>query len=596
MKITDTIKYVGVNDHKVDLFEGQYPVANGMAYNSYVILDEKIAVMDTVDANFTHEWLDNLEQVLDGRKPDYLIVQHMEPDHAANVANFLKVYPDTTVVANVKTFQMIYNFFGLTLEGQKLEVTNGGTLSLGNHQLTFVFAPMVHWPEVMVTYDSTDKVLFSADGFGKFGALDVEEDWDDEARRYFIGIVGKYGTQVQSLLKVAATLDIRIICPLHGPVLSEDLGHYIGLYDTWSSYTPEEEGIVIAYTSVYGHTKKAVDLLADKLRSKGCPKVVVYDLARDDMSLALSDAFRYSKLILATTTYNASIYPFMHDYISRLVEHNFQNRTVGLIENGSWAPLAAKVMREMMAKCKKINWLDTTVKILSAINQDNQDQLEAMADELCKEYIAQNDTLANKNDLTALFRIGYGLYVITSNDGKKDNGLIVNTVIQLTDTPNRVAVNINKANYSHHVIKQTGMLNVNCLSTEAPFSVFQQFGFQTGRSVDKFAGQTVHRSDNGLVFLDKYINAFMSLKVEDYVDLGTHGMFICSVTEARVMSNQETMTYTYYQNNVKPKPETEGKKGFVCKVCGYIYEGDELPADYICPLCKHGAADFEPIG
>ena len=596
MKITDTIKYVGVNDHKVDLFEGQYPVANGMAYNSYVILDEKIAVMDTVDANFTHEWLDNLEQVLDSRKPDYLIVQHMEPDHAANVANFLKVYPDTTVVANVKTFQMIYNFFGLTLEGQKLEVTNGGTLSLGNHQLTFVFAPMVHWPEVMVTYDSTDKVLFSADGFGKFGALDVEEDWDDEARRYFIGIVGKYGTQVQSLLKVAATLDIRIICPLHGPVLSEDLGHYIGLYDTWSSYTPEEEGIVIAYTSVYGHTKKAVDLLADKLRSKGCPKVVVYDLARDDMSLALSDAFRYSKLILATTTYNASIYPFMHDYISRLVEHNFQNRTVGLIENGSWAPLAAKVMREMMAKCKKINWLDTTVKILSAINQENQDQLEAMADELCKEYIAQNDTLANKNDLTALFRIGYGLYVVTSNDGKKDNGLIVNTVIQLTDTPNRVAVNINKANYSHHVIKQTGMLNVNCLSTEAPFSVFQQFGFQTGRSVDKFAGQTVHRSDNGLVFLDKYINAFMSLKVEDYVDLGTHGMFICSVTEARVMSNQETMTYTYYQNNVKPKPETEGKKGFVCKVCGYIYEGDELPADYICPLCKHGAADFEPIG
>lgn len=595
MRITDTIKYVGVNDHKVDLFEGQYPVANGMAYNSYVILDEKIAVMDTVDANFTHEWLDNLERVLDGRKPDYLIVQHMEPDHAANVANFLKVYPDTTVVANVKTFQMIYNFFGLTLEGQKLEVTNGGTLSLGNHQLTFVFAPMVHWPEVMVTYDSTDKVLFSADGFGKFGALDVEEDWDDEARRYFIGIVGKYGTQVQSLLKVAATLDIRIICPLHGPVLSEDLEHYIGLYDTWSSYTPEEEGIVIAYTSVYGHTKKAVDLLADKLRSKGCPKVVVYDLARDDMSLALSDAFRYSKLILATTTYNASIYPFMHDYISRLVEHNFQNRTVGLIENGSWAPLAAKVMREMMAKCKKINWLDTTVKILSAINQDNQDQLEAMADELCKEYIAQNDTLANKNDLTALFRIGYGLYVVTSNDGKKDNGLIVNTVIQLTDTPNRVAVNINKANYSHHVIKQTGMLNVNCLSTEAPFSVFQQFGFQTGRSVDKFAGQTVHRSDNGLVFLDKYINAFMSLKVEDYVDLETHGMFICSVTEARVMSNQETMTYTYYQNNVKPKPETEGKKGFVCKVCGYIYEGDELPADYICPLCKHGAADFEPI-
>lgn len=596
MKITDTIRYAGVNDHQIDLFEGQYKVPNGMAYNSYVILDEKIAVMDTVDANFTHEWLDNLDRILEGRKPDYLIVQHMEPDHAANVANFLKVYPETTIVANAKTFTMIQNFFGLDLEGQKLEVTNGGTLNLGNHNLTFVFAPMVHWPEVMVTYDSTDKVLFSADGFGKFGALDVEEDWDDEARRYFIGIVGKYGPQVQKLLKVAAGLDIQIICPLHGPVLTENLGHYIGLYDTWSSYTPETEGIVIAYTSVYGHTKAAIELLADKLRSKGCPKVVVYDLARDDMSQALSDAFRYSKLVLATTTYNASIYPFMHDYITRLTEHNFQNRTVGIIENGSWAPLAAKVMKEMLSDCKKINWLDTTVKVLSAVNQENKDQLEAMASELCKEYIAQNDELANKNDMTALFRIGYGLYVVTSNDGKKDNGLIVNTVTQLTDTPNRIAVNINKANYSHHVIKQTGVLNVNCLSVDAPFSVFQQFGFQTGRSVDKFAGQKVYRSDNGLVFLDKYINAFMSLKVEQYVDLGTHGMFICSVTEARVMNDLDTMTYTYYQKNVKPKPETDGKKGFVCKVCGYIYEGDELPDDFICPLCKHGAADFEPIG
>lgn len=596
MKITDTIRYAGVNDHQIDLFEGQYKVPNGMAYNSYVILDEKIAVMDTVDANFTHEWLDNLDRILEGRKPDYLIVQHMEPDHAANVASFLKVYPETTVVANAKTFTMIQNFFGLDLEGQKLEVTNGGTLNLGNHNLTFVFAPMVHWPEVMVTYDSTDKVLFSADGFGKFGALDVEEDWDDEARRYFIGIVGKYGPQVQKLLKVAAGLDIQIICPLHGPVLTENLGHYIGLYDTWSSYTPETEGIVIAYTSVYGHTKAAVELLTDKLRSKGCPKVVVYDLARDDMSQALSDAFRYSKLVLATTTYNASIYPFMHDYITRLTEHNFQNRTVGIIENGSWAPLAAKIMKEMLSGCKKINWLDTTVKVLSAVNQENKDQLEAMANELCKEYIAQNDELANKNDMTALFRIGYGLYVVTSNDGKKDNGLIVNTVTQLTDTPNRIAVNINKANYSHHVIKQTGVLNVNCLSVDAPFSVFQQFGFQTGRSVDKFAGQKVYRSDNGLVFLDKYINAFMSLKVEQYVDLGTHGMFICSVTEARVMNDLDTMTYTYYQKNVKPKPETDGKKGFVCKVCGYIYEGDELPDDFICPLCKHGAADFEPIG
>ena len=382
MKITDTIRYAGVNDHQIDLFEGQYKVPNGMSYNSYVILDDKIAVMDTVDANFTHEWLDNIQQILDGRTPDYLIVQHMEPDHAANVANFLKVYPDTTVVSNMKAFNMIQNFFDLDLTGRKIEVKNGGTLSLGYHQLTFVFAPMVHWPEVMVTYDSTEKVLFSADGFGKFGALDAEEPWDDEARRYFIGIVGKYGKQVQALLKVAATLDIQKICPLHGPVLTEDLGHYIGLYDTWSSYTPEDDGIVIAYTSVYGHTKKAVDLLADKLRSKGCPKVVVYDLARDDMSLALSDAFRYSKLILATTTYNASIYPFMHDYISRLVEHNFQNRTVGLIENGSWAPCAARGMKGILEGMKEVNVCENVVSIKSTMKDTDVAKMEELAKEI----------------------------------------------------------------------------------------------------------------------------------------------------------------------------------------------------------------------
>lgn len=383
MKITDSIKYVGVNDHQVDLFEGQYKVPNGMSYNSYVILDEKVAVMDTVDAHFTDEWLGNLARVLDGRKPDYLVVQHMEPDHAANVANFMKAYPETTVVANAKTFVMIKNFFELDLEGRKLVVENGSSLSLGSHTLTFVFAPMVHWPEVMVTYESSEKVLFSADGFGKFGALDVEEDWDDESRRYFIGIVGKYGAQVQALLKKAAALDISIICPLHGPILTENLGHYIGLYDTWSSYRPEEEGVVIAYTSVYGHTKKAVELLAEKLKANGAPKVVVYDLARDDMSAAVADAFRYSRLVLATITYNGSIYPFMNDFVTRLVEHNFQNRTVGLIENGSWAPTAARVIKKMMEGSKNIKWTDTTVTIMSTVKQENVEQIEAMAKELC---------------------------------------------------------------------------------------------------------------------------------------------------------------------------------------------------------------------
>lgn len=596
MRITDDIIYAGVNDHQVDLFEGQYVVPNGMAYNSYVIKDEKIAIMDTVDVKFTHEWLDNLEEALEGRKPDYLIIQHMEPDHSANIFNFMKVYPDTTIVANAKTFTMMQNFFrDMDLEGKKLEVKNQDTLNLGKHVLTFVFAPMVHWPEVMVTYDSTDKVLFSADGFGKFGALDVEEDWDCEARRYYIGIVGKYGVQVQNLLKVAATLDIQVICPLHGPVLTENLGHYIEKYNIWSSYGVESEGIMIAYTSVYGNTKKAVEILANKLKEKGCPKVVVCDLAREDMAEAVEDAFRYGKLILATTTYNSEIFPFMKTFIDHLTERNYQNRTIGLIENGSWAPLAAKVMRRMFENSKNITWINNNVKIMSSLSEENMQQLENMAEELCEEYIAQSEEKANKNDLTALFKIGYGLYVVTSNDGTKDNGLIVNTVTQLTDNPNRVAVNINKANYSHHIIKQTGAMNVNCLSVEAPFEIFQRFGFQSGRTADKFEGMKKLRSDNGLLFLPKYINAFMSLKVEQYVDLDTHGMFICTVTEARVMSNKDTMTYTYYHSNVKPKPQTEGKKGFVCDICGYIYEGDVLPDDFICPLCKHGVADFSPI-
>ena len=385
MKIGNDIYYVGVNDHQVDLFEGQYVVPNGMSYNSYVIMDEKIAVMDTVDANFKDEWLENVARVLDGAKPDYLVVQHMEPDHAANIENFMKAYPDTIVVANTKTFTMMGNFFrNLNLDGKKLVVANGDSLTLGKHVLTFVFAPMVHWPEVMVTYDSTDKVLFSADGFGKFGALDVEEDWDCEARRYYIGIVGKYGAQVQKLLKAAATLDIQTICPLHGPILTENLGHYLEKYDIWSSYRPEEEGVVVAYTSVYGNTKKAAELLADKLKEKGCPKVVVYDLARDDMSAAVADAFRYSKLVLATLTYNAGIYPFMQDFINRLTERSFQNRTIGLIENGSWAPTAAKVMKGMFEKSKNITWTENNVKVMSAVKEENVKEIEALAEELCK--------------------------------------------------------------------------------------------------------------------------------------------------------------------------------------------------------------------
>lgn len=595
MVITNDIKYVGVNDHDVDLFEGQYVVENGMAYNSYVIMDNKIAVMDTVDARFTHQWLDNIENVLAGRKPDYLIIQHMEPDHSANIANFMSMYPNATIVSSQKAFVMMEQFFGDCFADRQIVVAEGDTLSTGRHNFAFVAAPMVHWPEVIVTYDATDKVLFSADGFGKFGALDVEEEWDCEARRYYIGIVGKYGAQVQALLKKAAGLDIQIICPTHGPVLKDNLGHYIKLYDLWSSYTPESEGIVIAYTSVYGHTRKAVEQFAEKLRQKGCPKVSIHDLARTDMAEAVEDAFRYNKLVLATTTYNAEIFPFMREFITHLTERNFQNRTVALIENGSWAPMAAKVMKNMLAGSKKITLAEPIVTIKSALNGESGEKLEALANNLCQDYLARQDDTADKHDLSALFKIGYGLYVITSNDGKKDNGLIVNTVTQVTNTPNRVAVCINKDNYSHHVIKQTGMMNLNCLSQDAPFSLFQNFGFQSGRTADKFAGQEVLRADNGIVFLSQFINSFLSLKVEQYVDLDTHGMFICSITESRVMSNVETMTYNYYQQNVKPKPQTEGKKGWVCKVCGYVYEGEDLPDDFVCPLCKHGPADFERI-
>ncbi len=595
MYITDDIKYIGLNDHEIDLFEGQYQVPNGMAYNSYAIMDEKVAIMDTVDARFTHEWLDNIQNTLNGRKPDYLIVQHMEPDHSANIYNFMKVYKDATIVSSSKAFAMLKNFFGTDFEDRRIIVGEGSELSLGKHKLTFVAAPMVHWPEVIVTYDSYDKALFSADGFGKFGALDVNEDWDCEARRYYIGIVGKYGMQVQNLLKKAASLDIQRICPLHGPVLNKDIGRYLKLYNIWSSYGIESDGIVIAYTSVYGNTKKAVELLAERLKAKGAPKVVVHDLARCDMAEAVEDAFRYGRIVLATTTYNAEIFPFMREYIEHLVERNFQGRTVAFVENGSWAPLAAKIMKNMLEGCKNLTFAENTVHVKSALNDESKRQIEQLSDELCFDYLAQHDETANKNDLGALKNIGYGVYVVTCNDGKKDNGLIVNTVLQLTSSPNRIAVSINKENYSHHIIRQTGVMNLNCLSMDAPFAVIERFGFTSGRNVDKFEGLSPLKSDNGLAFLPRYINSFMSLKVEQYIDLGTHGMFICSVTEARVTSNTESMTYAYYHKNVKPAPQTEGKKGFVCKVCGYVYEGDELPDDFICPLCKHGVADFEPI-
>ncbi len=595
-KITDSVIYVGANDHEVDLFEGQYVVPNGMAYNSYVILDDKTAVMDTIDRRKTDEWMSNVEKALDGRKPDYLIVQHMEPDHSASIGAFVEKYRDVTVVGNKKTFNMIRQFFPHMEMKNTHTVENGDALELGAHTLNFVFAPMVHWPEVMMTYESSEKILFSADGFGKFGALDVEEDWACEARRYYIGIVGKYGAQVQNVLKKAAGLEIEKICPLHGPVLEDNLEYYINLYDIWSGYRPETDGVCICYTSVYGNTKKAVMMLAEELEKRGVPKVVVNDLARCDMAEAVEDAFRYDKLVLATTTYNSEIFPFMRIFIDNLTERNFQNRTVAFIENGSWAPTAMKIMKKSFENSKKITFADNNVSIMSAVNEETEESIRALADELAAGYgpvVVEED---NRINPSALFKIGYGLYVVTARDGEKDNGQIVNTVTQVSDKPNRIAVNINKVNYTCEMINKTGRLNVCVLSEEAPFKVFEHFGFQSGRDVDKFAGfKYVERASNGVLFLDKYANAYISGKVVDKVDLGTHTMFICEVTECVVLSDRETMTYTYYQKEVKPKPDAD-KKGFVCTVCGYIYEGDKLPDDFICPLCKHGADDFEPLG
>ena len=591
MEISKDIKYIGVNDYKVDLFEGQYIVPNGIAYNSYVIIDQKIAVMDTVDSEYGDEWLMKLQNVLLGKEVDYLVVLHMEPDHSANIKRFVENYPNAKLIGNQKTFKMINQFFDFDLKDKMIVVNDGDSISLGEHELTFVFAPMVHWPEVMVAYESKEKILFSADGFGKFGALDKDEPWLEEARRYYIGIVGKYGKQVQDLLKKASTLDIQKICPLHGPILTENLGYYLGYYDKWSKYEPEEDGILVAYTSIYGHTKKAVEYLVSQFEAANYHNYLLVDLARTDMHYAIGKAFQYSKLILATTTYNNSIFPKMNDFINRLVERNFQNRFVGIIENGSWNPTAAKTIIGKFVDSKEVVVSENVVTIHSAMNDDNKLEIEKLA----QEFMGQEKVEETNLDLDAIKKIGYGLYVVTSNDGVKDNGLIINTVVQLTNSPVTVGVAINKENYSHDVILKTGKMNVCTLDIDAPFSVIEQFGFKSGRDVDKFADEKVTRSTNGIAYLTKNSNSYMSLSVNNVVDLGTHSLFVCQLKEANVLNNKDTMTYDYYQKHVKPGVDSSVTKGWVCTICGYVYEGEEVPDDYVCPLCLHGKEYFEEI-
>lgn len=605
--VTDTVFYVGVDDKNIDLFENQYIVPNGIAYNSYVIMDEKIAIMDMVDAKCADQWFANVAEVLGDRKPDYLIISHLEPDHSANLGDVLAKYPDIKIVSNAKLFGMLPNFFEVPVADRSVTVAEGQTLSLGSHTLQFFMAPMVHWPEVMVTYDLTEKILFSADAFGTFGAIDgalfADEvdffrDYLDEARRYYCNIVGKYGTQVTALLTKAAGLEIKMVCPLHGFVWRKDIGEFIEKYLRWATYTPEETGVVIAYASVYGNTANAAEILSCRLRELGI-KTCMFDVSMTPASYVVAAAFRYSHLVFAATTYNAGIFVNMENLLHDIAAHNLQNRTVAFVENGSWAPTSGKLMRQILSPLKNMTMLDQSVTIRSSLKETEQLEIlvQAIADTMPKAAPAAE--AGNAVDPNAMFKLSYGLFVLAAREGEKDNGCIVNTVIQLTDTPKRVAFAVNKANLTHDMIVNTGLFSISVLSQDVPFEIFQHFGFQSGRDTDKFGGWAfAGRSENGTLHLTKFANAVIAGKVVSTQDWGTHTLFVADVTEAKILSQAPSVTYAYYFEHIKPKPQPQltQKKGWVCKVCGYVYEGEELPPDYVCPLCKHGPEDFERIG
>ena len=608
-KVTEDLTWVGANDRRLSMFEGVYSVPNGVSYNSYLLLDEKTVLFDTVDKSVSEQFMENVEHVLSGRRLDYVVIQHMEPDHSATLAELLRRCPETTVVCNKMIADMIKQFFNLDITPRALIVKEGDTLSTGRHNLTFIAAPMVHWPEVMVTYDTVDKILFSADAFGTFGALngaifadevDFDRDYMDEARRYYTNIVGKYGTQVQTLLKKAAGLEIEMICPLHGPVWRKDIAWFLDKYIHWATYTPEDDAVVIAYASVYGGTENAANVLATKLSDLGVRNVQMYDVSVTHPSYILSECFRASHLVFISTTYNAGMFVTMENLVHDIVHHNLQDRTIALMENGSWAPTAAGLMRAEFQKLKNCTILDETVTIKSTLKESQLADVETMAqaifDSMPKPVPAEHkaDAPVEKN---AFFSFSYGLFVLTARDGKKDNGCIINTAAQLTDTPKRVSIAVNKANFTHDMIRKTGVFNLSMLSTDAPFGLFQHYGFQSGRDVDKFADvKGMARATNGVYYLPYSTNAFVSGKVTQEIDLGTHTLFIADVTEARVLSGAPSMTYSFYFANVKPKPAALTKQtGWVCKICGYVYEGETLPADFICPLCKHGAEDFEKL-
>ncbi len=608
-KMTEDLYWVGGNDRRLALFENVYPIPRGVSYNAYVVLDEKTVLLDTVDQSVAPIFFENLAHVLNGRKLDYLIVNHMEPDHAATIEAVVLRYPEVRLVCNKKTAQMMKNFFSFDVDSRVHLVAEMDTLTTGRHTFAFVMAPMVHWPEVMVTYDATTKTLFAADAFGTFGALggnlyadevNFQTEWLDDARRYYTNIVGKYGTQVQTLLKKAATIDIEMICPLHGPVWRKDIGWFIDKYVHWATYTPEDEAVVIAYASVYGNTETAANILAGKLADLGVRDVRIYDVSATHASYLISECFRASHLVFLSTTYNAGMFVNMENLVHDIVNHNLQNRTIALVENGSWAPTAGGLMRAEFSKLKNCTILDEMVTIKSSLKPDQLTQLDALAEAIVAsmpKHEVPVHTADAPVEQNAMFSLSYGLFVLTARDGAKDNGCIINTVTQLTDTPKRISIAVNKANLTHDMIQKTGMFNVSVLSNDAPFAIFQHYGFQSGRDVDKFAGvQGMARATNGVYYLPYCTNAFISAKVTQTIEFETHTLFIADVTEARQLSEVPSMTYAYYFANVKPKPsKLEEQHGWVCKICGYVYEGEDLPADFICPLCKHGAEDFEKL-
>ncbi|MBP3305631.1 MAG: flavin reductase [Oscillospiraceae bacterium] len=607
-KISNDLYWVGANDRRLAMFEGVYSVPDGVSYNAYVLLDEKAVLFDTVDKAVSKTFFENLTAVLGGRKLDYVIVHHMEPDHSAVLADLVLRYPEVKIVCNAATRTMIQQFFDFDILSRWVEAKEGQVFSTGRHDFCFVKAPMVHWPEVMVSYDTTDGILFSADAFGTFGALngaifadevDFDRDYLDEARRYYTNIVGKYGTQVTTLLTKAAMLDIKMVCPLHGFVWRKNIGYFIDKYLHWASYTPEETCVMIAYASVYGNTENAAEILAVKLRERGL-RTRIYDVSVTPASEIIAAAFRYSHLVFASTTYNAGVFVCMEALLSDLVAHNIQNRTVALMENGSWAPTAGGLMRKMLEKCKNLNILENTITIRSSLKENQLAQLDAMADAIAgtlpKPTAAAPVSAAVDNN--AMFKLSYGLFVLTAREGDKDNGCIINTAAQLTDSPKRIQIAVNKANYTHDMIQRTGVFNVSVLTQDAPFQIFRQFGFCSGRDTDKFAAVGYSdRTANGLRYVPENTNAVISGKVVESYDWGTHTLFVAEVTEAKVLSGDPSVTYQYYFDHIKPKPAptAEKKSGWVCKICGYVYEGEELPADFVCPLCKHGPEDFEKL-